>query len=414
MKNLPSFNDFKKYGSLIETVDSELSEEFASLETAEPNHTINEGMFGDYLKNSLSKFFLGSLSRVGMIDKARKLLVDLEIDIIEKKDAFEESVDKLDSEIDGLSSINDKEKINSVTRDRDNKIKEFDSFLKSHALKIKKAKDYINKVIENNSRRREYFEAARADDEIALAELEYKLAKDRADDSDIKKFEEKIRNKKKEAEEKAQDLKDQMDKKSESEPEQDNPDDLSLDPAKEKRKIAGRKGKDIIERKKELEKDIADLRADIERKLRSIQKRIKANPDKAGKEYTERVKIELLELSSALDSKRNLLKLFRDLGKTESDIDNKLGKEQEFTKLANMINQGIVDGEDANSGTKKIISDVFAPSGLDSNKLDSVIKQYESDSKDIGKELKTKEITNSPYLKGFERVSTSSKSGKVN
>ena len=108
------------------------------------------------------------------------------------------------------------------------------------------------------------------------------------------------------------------------------------------------------------------------------------------------------------------MKLFRDLGKTESDIDNKLGKEQEFTKLTNMINQGIVDGEDANSGTKKIISDVFAPSGLDSNKLDSIIKQYESDSKDIGKELKTKEITNSPYLKGFERVSTSSKSGKVN
>ena len=84
MKNLPSFNDFKKYGSLIETVDSELSEEFASLESAEPNHTINEGIVGDYLKNSLSKFFLGSLSRVGMIDKARKVLVDLEIDIIEK------------------------------------------------------------------------------------------------------------------------------------------------------------------------------------------------------------------------------------------------------------------------------------------------------------------------------------------
>ena len=412
MKNLPSFNDFKKYGSLIETVDSELSEEFASLESAEPNHTINEGIVGDYLKNSLSKFFLGSLSRVGMIDKARKLLVDLEIDIIEKKDAFEESVDKLDSEIDGLSSINDKEKITAATRDRDSKIKEFDSFLKSHALKIKKAKDYINKVIENNARRREYFEAARADDEIALAELEYKLAKDKADDSNIKKFEEKIKEKKKEAEEKARDLKDQMDKKSESEP--DNSDDLSLDPSKEKRKIAGRKAKDIIERKKELEKDIADIRADIERKLRSIQKRIKANPDNIGKEYTEKVKIELLELSSALDSKRNLLKFFRDLGKTESDIDNKLGKEQEFTKLTNMINQGIVDGEDANSGTKKIISDVFAPSGLDSNKLDSIIKQYESDSKDIGKELKTKEITNSPYLKGFERVSTSSKSGKVN
>ena len=92
------------------------------------------------------------------------------------------------------------------------------------------------------------------------------------------------------------------------------------------------------------------------------------------------------------------MKLFRDLGKTESDIDNKLGKEQEFTKLANMINQGIVDGEDANSGTKKIISDVFAPSGVDYNKLDSVIKQYESDLKDIGK----------------EREISKSKSGKIN
>lgn len=373
MKNLPSFNDFKKYESLIETVDRELSEEFASLEAAEPNHTINEGIFGDYLKNSLSKFFLGSLSRVGMIDKARKLLVDLEIDIIEKKGVFEESLDKLDSEIDGLSSINDKEKINAVTRDRDSKIKEFDSFLKSHALKIKKAKDYINKVIENNPRRREYFEAARADDEIALAELEYKLAKDRADDSDIKKFEEKIKEKKKEAEEKAQDLKDQIDKKSESEPESDNSDDLSLDPEKEKRKVAGRRGKDIIERKKELEKDIADLRADIERKLTTLEKRIKANPDKVSKSYVERVKVELLELSSALDSKKNLLKLFRDLGKTESDIDKKLSKEQEFTKLANLINQGIVDGEDANSGTKKIISDVFVtPTGnIDASKLRS-------------------------------------------
>ena len=373
MKNLPSFNDFKKYESLIETVDRELNKEFASLESAEPNHTINEGIFGDYLKNSLSKFFLGSLSRVGMIDKARKLLVDLEIDIIEKRDSFEETIEKLDSEIDGLSSINDKEKINAVIKDRDSKIKELESFLKSHALKIRKAKDYINKVIEGNSRRREYYEAARADDEIALAELEYKLAKDRADDADIKKFEEKIKEKKKEAEEKAQDLKDEMDKESESKkgPESDNADDLSLDPEKEKRKVAGRRGKDIIERKKELEKDIADLRADIERKLTTLEKRIKANPNKVSKSYVERIKVELLELSSALDSKKNLLKLFRDLGKTESDIDKKLSKEQEFTKLANMINQGIVDGEDANSGTKKIISDVFVtPTGnIDASKL---------------------------------------------
>jgi hypothetical protein len=362
MKNLPSFNDFKKYESLIETVDSELRNELFSLETAETNHTINEGIFGDYLKNSLSKFFLGSLSRVGMIDKARKILVDLEIEAIEKRSDFEEMIEKLDSDIDELSSINDKEKINALIKDRDNKINELESFLKSHALKIKKAKDYINKVIDNNTRRRDYFEAARADDEITLAELEYKLAKNKADDSLIKKFEEKIKEKKKEAEEKAQDLKDKMDSKSETEQKSDSIDDLSLDPEAEKRKIAGRKGKDIIQRKKELEKDIADLRADIERKLTTLEKRIGTNPDKVSKSYIEKTKIELFELSSVLDAKKNLLKLFRDLGKTESDINKKLVKEPEFTKIANLINQGIIDGKDANSGTKKIISDIFTTS----------------------------------------------------
>lgn len=373
MKNLPSFNDFKKYESLIETVDRELNKEFASLERSEPNHTVNEGIFGDYLKNSLSKFFLGSLSRVGMIDKARKLLVDLEIDAIEKRANFEENIEKLESEIDGLSSINDKGKISSVEREREAKTKEFETFIKSHSLKIKKAKDFVSKVIDNNTRRREYYEAGRADDEIALAELEYKLARDKADDVDIKKFQDKINAKKKEAEEKAQSLKDLMNKKSEEEKKDNGPDtdDLSLDSEKEKKKVAGRRGKDIIERKKELEKDIADLRANIERKLTVLEKRIGANPDKVSKSYIEKSKIELLELSSALDSKKNLLKLFRNLGKTESDIDKTLSKEQEFTKLTNMINQGIADGEDANSGTKKIISDVFVtPSGnIDASKL---------------------------------------------
>ena len=375
MKNLPSFNDFKKYESLIETVDSELRNELFSLETAEPNHTINEGVFGDYLKNSLSKFFLGSLSRVGMIDKARKVLVDLEIDIIEKKDAFEEAIEKLDSEIDSLSSINDKEKIKAVEKDRDSKIKELESFLKSHSLKIKKAKDFVTKVIDNNTRRREYYEAGRADDEIALAELEYKLAKDKADGADIKKYQDKINAKKKEAEKKAQDLKDQMDKKKEGEKRVNEPDveNLSLDPEKEKKKISGRKGKDIIGRKRELERDIADLKEDIERKLTTLLKRIKSNPDKVSKSYIERTRIESLELGSALDSKKNLLKLFRNLGKTESDIDKKLSIEPEFTKLINMINQGIVDGEDANSGTKKIIFDAFV--NLDVSKLKSAIEK---------------------------------------
>jgi len=100
----------------------------------------------------------------------------------------------------------------------------------------------------------------------------------------------------------------------------------------------------------------------MERKINVLEKRLKSNPDKVSKSYIEKSRIELLEISSALDAKRNLLRLFRNLGKTEGDIEKKLSKEQEFTQLANLINQGIVDGEDANSGTKKIISDIFVTS----------------------------------------------------
>jgi hypothetical protein len=371
MKNIPSFNDFKKYESLLERANKDLYNELNSLEGAEPQHTVNEGMFLDSIKNSISKFFLGSLSRVGMIDKARKLLVDLEIDAIEKRFDFEESVDKLESQIDALSSINDKDRINALIRDRESKAREFEAFLKSHSTKVKKAKEFIQKAIESNPRRREYYEVGRSEDEVALAELEYKLAKEKADDSEIKKYEEKIKAKKQEAEEKAHDLKDKMDDQDKKSEESEGKKDLSLDPEKEKKKYSSRKAKDIIERKRQLEKDIADLRAEIERKLTAFEKKVKSLGDKLTTKYTDTVKYDLLELSSALDSKTNLLKILRGLGKSETEIQSKLSKEQEFTKLANLINQGITDGEDANSGTKKIISSVFITPGgkIDSGKI---------------------------------------------
>jgi hypothetical protein len=68
-------------------------------------------------------------------------------------------------------------------------------------------------------------------------------------------------------------------------------------------------------------------------------------------------------MSSALDAKENLLKSFRELGKGEEVINKFQSKDSDFTKLANKINQGIVDGADANSGTKKIISDLFSTIG---------------------------------------------------
>jgi DNA-directed RNA polymerase sigma subunit (sigma70/sigma32) len=54
MKNIPSFNEFKKYEDLIEKVDPRLVQELKSLETAEPYHTVNEGQLMNVVKNVLS------------------------------------------------------------------------------------------------------------------------------------------------------------------------------------------------------------------------------------------------------------------------------------------------------------------------------------------------------------------------
>ena len=182
MKNIPSFNEFKKYEDLIEKVDPRLVQELKSLETVEPYHSVNEGQLMNVVKNSLSKFFLGSMSRVSMIDQARKIILDLELDIVEKKDEFERAIEKLDSQIDSLTKMGDKDKILSVEKERETKAREIEAYLKAQKLKIKKSKDVALKLVDGNARRKEYLDAGYSEDEIAIAELEYKLAQERAED----------------------------------------------------------------------------------------------------------------------------------------------------------------------------------------------------------------------------------------
>jgi hypothetical protein len=326
-------------------------------------------------KNLLSKFFLGPLSRVNAIDQARKIILELELDLIEKRDKYEKEAEELDSKIDELTKINDKEKIVSLEREREMKAKQMDAYVKAQKLKIQKSKDVASKIVDGNSRRKEYLDAGYAEDEIAIAELEYKLASQRVENKEeLGEYEARVKKAKEEADAKAAKMKEKAEdpEKKGEEKKTESSEDLSLDPQEEKKKVASRKYKDIITRKNELEKDIADLRSDLERKLNKFKARISAN-SAAGKKdsrYAESVKIDLLEMCSALDSKINLLRTLRNLGKTEKEVDRKLGKESEFTQLTDKINQSILDGEDANSGTKKIISDLFTSSQVTAQSIE--------------------------------------------
>jgi hypothetical protein len=65
MKNLPSYEQFNKNYSLLESMDSELESSYLEfkndLSIDESLITINEGAFGDSIKNWASKSILGSL-----------------------------------------------------------------------------------------------------------------------------------------------------------------------------------------------------------------------------------------------------------------------------------------------------------------------------------------------------------------
>jgi len=377
MKNIPSFEEFEKHYDFIESTNESLMEELRNLEGANPEHSVNEGHVMNAAKNFLSKFFLGPLSRVNAIDQARKIILELELDLIEKRHKYEQEADELNTKIDELTKINDKEKILSLEKEREMKAREMDAYVKTQKLKIQKSKDVARKIVDGNQRRKEYLDAGYAEDEIAIAELEYKLISQRSEDKEeIGEYEAKVKKAKEEADAKAAAMKDKAEEKdvkdTEKKSEEDSPEDLSLDPQEEKKKVASRKYKDIIERKKELAVEIADLRSQLERTLNKFRSRVSANSAAGKKEskYAETVKFSLLEICSALDSKINLLKTLRDLGKTESDVNNKLGKESEFTKLADKINQSILDGEDANSGTKKIIADLFTASQVTTQLID--------------------------------------------
>jgi hypothetical protein len=377
MKNLPSFQEYSKYDSLLESATHQQIRDLIELIPTASNQTVNEGKALDIIKNNLSKFFLGKYSKLSVIDQARDVLVQLEIDLIEKRNQFEDSVEQIESQIDEIRGTGDKQKMESLIKDRSNKIKEFENYEKTSNLKIKKAKDIVRDVIDGNPRRRKYYEAGRSEDEISIAELQYNNAKKRSDESELKKYEEKLQKAKKDAELKAEELKAEMqskeDKKKEAESEtQEKIKLLRMDPATERKKISSRKGKDILSRIEELETSIVKLRTRLERKLNMIEKRAESGKP-LPESFIENKKLELLSLSATIDAQRNLLAIFRKLGKTEREITKKLVSSVIMNKVLDQVNRGIDDGQNVNTGLKKVISSIFTgPEGkLDPKKIKS-------------------------------------------
>lgn len=185
--------DFNKFSA-----EQDLINEFLVLaEELNMNITyeeINEKLFNDIFKNKLSKIFLGSMSKINMMDRAMDGILDSHKKIIDKRNKYEDEV-----------SIEDNLRKYSIdpasdSRKREIKTKEINTFVKNELEKIKKLELIIKKIIDNNQRRNNYYLAKKADINADIAEYEYSLAKKRASAKELAEYEKKLKMKREEAE----------------------------------------------------------------------------------------------------------------------------------------------------------------------------------------------------------------------
>jgi hypothetical protein len=364
MKSIPSFEDFEQYEGLIENLDPAFLKELRSIEIPEITSPINEGRIANFLTNKLSKFLLGSFSGVGMIDEAVRVVLSLELDLIQKASDLRKAIAKFDEQIDQLAKEGNKEKIDVIAKEREAKTNEFDAYEKTQNLKLKKARDVAKQIVNGNSRRKEYLDSCYAENEIEMAELEYRLAKERSEDQTaLKSYEEKVAKAREEAEAKSKDIEEQMKKEEDKEPKEVKAE-VSFDAEKEKKIISRRKGGDIIKRKNELEKEIADIKSDMERKLNQISNKIKKSTKPLTERYLENAKLDLIEMATALDYKKELLSTFRNLGRNAAEIEKSLGNNKEFKDAIDKINKGAGNAKQIKGEVLKAFRDAFSTVGI--------------------------------------------------
>lgn len=198
MNPIPSFQEFEESNPLDQKITPQLAESVA--EYFSQDTSLNEGIF-DNVKNYLSKTFLGSLSYINIIDKVRTEVLKLEKEIITKRYAYQDEMESLTKDLKELSASGNEAAISKVQKTIELKKKEHDTYEKMTTTRIEKGLSTLRDAIKGNKRRKEYYDAGKAQDELELAEFEYSIAKRRASmgSQELKKLEDEIQKAKKEA-----------------------------------------------------------------------------------------------------------------------------------------------------------------------------------------------------------------------
>ena len=392
MQKLFKFSSFQINRDLFETASSDLIKETQSLK--EECQILREGILdiGGLLSKASSAIF-GSFSRAGQVDELRKVILTTEIAIVQDGYELDDELDKLREELSTARKSKDDSKIKSLNDKIALKTKEQQEMLSAHKAKIRRAEDVLDKVVSKSERLKKYYEAGRSEDLFDLAQFKYKMAKDRSESSEkVFRAKELMDSAKKEAEEASKEKKEMLDKeksriesakKEPKNPSKPAPKDTAVieprkrkkvDSTEEKKIVSSKKPSTILQHKKDLAIEIADLKYDLEEFLEKIRKRIAKDPSAISQKVMDRMQMDALEIASNLDSKQNLLDLYKTMGKTQSEIAKTSAKEAKITEISNRINQAIADGNDSSSGTKKTISDAFRE-GISLEKLQKAIQE---------------------------------------
>ena len=378
MRGIPSFNDFEENSDLFEPLDESLLIDIRSIELSDQNFKrINENIFLDQIKNKVSKFLLGPLSGISMIDEAADIILYLELEFIKKTHEFEKRYDEIEEKIDQASEEKDNDKIRALQTQRQSIVDENEKYAKTQKLKIEKAVEGARKIASSSKRRKDYLAAKIADNEIEISELEYKLAKERSENQEsLKKYEAKLAKAKAHAQAQAQALNQAAlasastgatGASSKTATSKTSPIRVVwvIDEKVEKKKYATKKAKAVIKRRDEIEQDIADIKLAIAKKLDLLVGKINKSNTSVTSKYLRSVKSRLMDLTAGLDARVNLLKLFKSLGKTETEMQLKLDDPATYSKFLDKVVVSIHDGKDIRTGKSKVITDLFDRAAFD-------------------------------------------------
>ena len=337
MTLIPSFQEFEENNPLDGKITPALAESLADYFAGE--EAVNEGVF-DSIKNTLSKTFLGSLSYISMIDKVRAEVLKLEKESLQKKYAFEDEMDSLKNSIKELSKSKDEAGIERVNKTLDAKTKEHQSYGKMTNLRIEKAISTIKDAIKENKRRMEYWEAGKSQDELDLAEFEYKLAKQRATSNpeDLKSLEAEIKKAKEEAEKSKKKL--ETDAKNQEKKEKEGSSDY-------RESLKNKKGR--IEAIAKLDHEIIDL----EKELKSTKKDFDKKQIQREIDKLKGTKEDIEELDKKSKGKKVLDgQAFNDILKLAKEMNSLEDKEEQMERRPIGFN-AIAKSEKSSSETAK-------------------------------------------------------------